>query len=675
MRRLGLFICVLLWFPLILSAQADTTPYDWIEANLALVYPADWEPPVSLIERGGALSLHMAQTLTTQPDVRPAAVPTLTLVVIPNTEVTADPAAFIEEYLAAQSTPAATSPADAAFMGVRGFTVSGASADGALFGVGRAARLDDGRVLVLVGRTPVDQRSAFLRRYDAVAASIVPLETVSPAAPQYGALWVNIMTSAAGDAALLNPRALAYDAGAGLVVVDSERGLLRVDAQNGKLTPLVSTPLIAAVTDAAVGSSGNLYLADPTCPCIRIFDPAGIVQGQLEGFAEGAPLSLAAAPDGAVYATDISETGFAVRVFRGGTTQVIPLDSSSGAQPELLIDGAGRLLAVSPGGAVFALDGDVFAPLFTLSEIPPFFSDAAAVGGGIALAAERDGVLLYDSGGSLVGSVGTVTDTAALPGDLVVPSALAVGTDGTIYIADGDGSFGAITAMRANADPNRLGGQMLVPEVTVQGILSESAPQQAWTYQAAAGERITLSAVDASGVDALDVALRLIAPDGAELAYNNDQALADLYSPFDAQIVDQTLPIDGIYTILVESVGGGGVYFLGLNRTERLDPGAGEVRAALDEALPTDRWLFDAPAGATYTITMRALSGDLDPALRLIAPDGSVLAENDDADDTTLGLDAQIGGVTLPAAGTYLLEAARFTGTGDYALTVESAAP
>jgi hypothetical protein len=655
--------------PLSAAAQAETRPYDWIEADLGLVYPAEWEPPVSTTTPDGRLALMMAQTLANQPDIRPLNTPTITLILIDNTEPTTDPAAFAEIYLTNQATPPTTSPIEVRFAGLTGFTLSGASADGTLFGIARASRADDGRVYVLVGRTPVEGRNDFLRRYDAVAASISPLTDVSPVAPVYGVLWATIMTAAEGDTALLNPRALAYEVGTGLIAVDADLGLLRIDSQTGDWTTLVNTPLIADVTDAAVSSSGSIYLADPACPCVRIFDASGIVQGELEGFAEGAPLSVAVAPDGAVYATDVTETGFAVRVFRGESVEVIALDPAVDAQPELLIEAFGRLLALASGGDAFVLDGGAFNLLLTLPAPPAFINDAAVVGNRFVFAAGSEGVLLYDTVGE-VGAVGLLVNDTPLPGEVVTPVAVAVGADETIYIADGNGAFGAITAMSANADPNRLGAQSLVLETTVQGLVSDDAPQQAWTYSGTAGERLTISAVDASGADQIDPALRLIAPDGAELAYNNDQELADLFSPFDAQIVDVALPIDGTYTILVENGGGNGVYLLGVNRTEPFDLAAGTVEASLGEALPTDRWLFEASAGSVYTFTMSATSGDLDPLLRVYAPDGTLLAENDDAEDATLGTDAQIVGLALPADGVYRLEASRFAGTGDYILTV-----
>jgi hypothetical protein len=72
---------------------------------------------------------------------------------------------------------------------------------------------------------------------------------------------------------------------------------------------------------------------------------------------------------------------------------------------------------------------------------------------------------------------------------------------------------------------------------------------------------------------------------------------------------------------------------------------------------------------------MMAESGDLDPLLRLRDASGNVLAENDDAADSSLGLNAQLLQVALPADGPYTVEAVRFAGTGRYRLVIVTTSP
>jgi hypothetical protein len=225
--------------------------------------------------------------------------------------------------------------------------------------------------------------------------------------------------------------------------------------------------------------------------------------------------------------------------------------------------------------------------------------------------------------------------------------------------------------------PDRVGGDELMHDLPVQGILSESAPSQTWKYAGTAGEIVTFSAVDlgrASVFDlGLDMAIRVIAPDGAEIAYNDDQLSVDLFGAYDAQIPDLRLPQDGSYTIQVEWVQGAGAYTLGARGDQPLvldADGSLELRGSLEDVFPVERWVFEVRADQQLSFTMFAETGDLDPALELLTTDGQTLAYNDDSPDTSLGTNAQLNGVTFPGDGIYILEASRFSGSGEYRLIV-----
>jgi Metallo-peptidase family M12/Calx-beta domain/Reprolysin family propeptide/Bacterial pre-peptidase C-terminal domain len=87
-----------------------------------------------------------------------------------------------------------------------------------------------------------------------------------------------------------------------------------------------------------------------------------------------------------------------------------------------------------------------------------------------------------------------------------------------------------------------------------------------------------------------------------------------------------------------------------------------------------DRYTFDAAMGQQITITMNQSSGNVDPYLYLIAPDGYVVTQADFGS----GLNAQIpevspsGVFTLPQTGRYIIEATSSGRgqTGDYQLTL-----
>jgi hypothetical protein len=202
-------------------------------------------------------------------------------------------------------------------------------------------------------------------------------------------------------------------------------------------------------------------------------------------------------------------------------------------------------------------------------------------------------------------------------------------------------------------------------------MVDEAQPSQTWTYSGRAGETATISAVDPTRTNGLDMAVRVIAPDGRELAYNDDQRGPDLWGRFDAQIRDLVFPSDGQYTIIVDRVQGAGSYVLGVipDREIILSPDeAITVTGRLMDVFPVERWVFEGRAGQNITLTMFAESGNLDPALEVLRPSGGTLAYNDDAYDPQLGTNAQLFRLLLPEDGTYVIEASRFDGTGRYTI-------
>jgi hypothetical protein len=559
-----LFAClvlVLLAVPA-LAQDENTVPYTWEEAGLALAYPAGWEQPAPDM-RDGMLILRLAQILAAQPEVRPAGAPAITLTLTEAADV--DPTAALIAALNTQATPAASDLTEALVTGAVGVTATGESADGLLFGIGRAARLDDGRLLVVTGRTLAQNRNAFVRLFERVVEKLVPADEAADTAPRYGVVW---FTGSAEDMALPDLTGLVY-AGGRLYALDAALGVLELDARTGAVLA--------------------------TLPAER-----------WEALAANEP-----------------------------------------APPDL----------------------ETFAYNFP----PPLVNDATVdAEGNLILATEEQGVLLVSPQGDLLGSVGRVVPTAPLPGEFVNPQAVAVDEAGTVYVADSDGSSGAITALSTAVTPERIGASALVLDTAVQGLLTEAAPQQAWTYDAEAGATLTFSAIDATLSGVLDVGLRVLAPDGTEIAFNDDQPGTDLFNPTDAQMTLTTASA-GTHTVIVERVNGEGVYALGVSQPQAFDlreDGVTRLDGALDDVFPSQRWTFTGEAGTTLTVTMQSPTGLLDPLLRLYDAEGALLAENDDADDPELGVNAQLTSVRLPADGVYTLEAARFEGTGEYELIV-----
>jgi hypothetical protein len=178
--------------------------------------------------------------------------------------------------------------------------------------------------------------------------------------------------------------------------------------------------------------------------------------------------------------------------------------------------------------------------------------------------------------------------------------------------------------------------------------------------------------------DDLDSYLILVSPDGSILAEDDDSA-----DGVNSRI-ELTLPSTGTYTIWAVSRGrdSTGPYTLRLETVDfegRPNPRSisfGETKEGYvdsnDETGPEGRDMaepveFDGEEGQNVRITMR--SDDIDPYLFLVGPDGSVVAENDDAAGD---FNSQIEH-TLESTGTYTIWATTFSGsdTGPYALTLE----
>ncbi len=647
----------------------NLTTYSWEAADLALAYPAAWDTPLAS-EQDGRLTLELAQTLVGQASARPPGIPAIVLTVQPAEAAGQDLAAALAAAFDRLGTvPVSAVPA--ALAGRDGLAAEGGSPDGALFALGRASLLADGRMLVVVGRAAEAGRAVFTPVFEAVADSLVVGAASAPVLPAYGPLWQTIRTLGDGEQAFVNLIGLAY-AGGQLFTADADLGVVQLDAASGVVVAIYANPSLGLPSGLAASESA-VYVADSVRGCIWALDAdSGDWTVAYEGFGPDAPASLALAPDG-LYATNQTEEGLIqVRAFRTEGEIGITLGDDFLAQPLLAVDPSGRVLALDADGRVYALTADGASLVGELNAgralVNAWTVDA---GGGYWLATEDRGVLVIGLDGEPAAALGRIVANYPLPGEVVHPRGVALAPNGTVYVADSDGAFGAVTALSTRVQAGRIGAARLTPGAVAQGALNGQTLAQEWTFSGTAGQWITLSAVDTGG-GALDVALRLVAPDGRDEAYNDDQAAADLPNPTDAQIADHRLAQTGVYQVWVERVSGSGSYRLALSPEQpfSLTEGVIRLRGSLPDALPVQRWTFEGRAGSVLTITMQAVSGTLDPLLRLLDDQGRVLAENDDAADPALGKDAQLSQVRLPADGSYALEARRFVGEGDYTLVV-----
>lgn len=693
-----------------ITAAQETIPYVWQDAGISLNYPAGWDAPLPDSE-SGPLTLHLAQVLVDMPpEVRPPAVPTITLRLLPDSlPPDEDLLPFLLDALQTLGIEAEPEPGEAALLDAAALQLTGTSADNQFSGVARAAAAGND-VLVVAGRAASAQRDDFLAIFDAVASSVAlaeprPDETAEAEAEtdpsSYGVLWHTQRTQADAENAFLNLVGLAYGPADRLFTYESDLGVVQIDAITGAVLSITPNDSITEPADLAVAPDGTVYVADTACSCVFALGPDGAWVGQIvtdeatdeadedtetaapvevapyiADFGPGAPAQLAVGPDGMLYASNVTSTStITVLAFEGrNRIQEIRLEEDLFEQPLLSTAPSGQVYALTQFGELLELrSGEA-----VLASTPGPFAEAVtdmAVGpdSSLILATEHQGLLVVTSEGELVDQPGSIVPAFPLPGEMVAPVGVTADAQGRLYFADSDGSFGAVTAMSTQVAPDRLGSASLMPGLGVQGIVSAQTPQQAWTYNATAGEHITLTAIDLTG--ALDLALRLIDPTGAEVAFNDDHESQDLINFTDAQIYNQPLAHNGEYIIMVEAVSGEGTYSLGLSQTRPLTFGADGVAresGTLSAAFPADLWTFDGTEDQTLTITLETTEGDLDPLVRLYGPDGSLVDENDDAEDFALGSSAQLSSLVLPASGLYRLEAARFDGAGSYSLTVVS---
>lgn len=224
---------------------------------------------------------------------------------------------------------------------------------------------------------------------------------------------------------------------------------------------------------------------------------------------------------------------------------------------------------------------------------------------------------------------------------------------------------------------------------TVTGTIDDETPRVAYSFSGSAGDIISISLNRESGD--LDPYLRLLDVNDTVLIENDD---ASGSTGRDSLIAGFELPADGTYTIIAtrfqEELGTlVGDFSLTLTSGEviiaptpsDLTTSDGSLKygdtvsGTIDDSAGVINYTFEGSTGDVITITMKVDTGSLDPVLQLLAPDGSVAAENDDATSDTRN--STIEAFTLPESGTYTIVASRFQGelggtVGDFTLNLES---
>lgn len=655
LRRALLLLCVLpvaaaAAGPLPPPAPALEQPVVWAEAGLSLLLPPGWTAEtsagadgLSLIAAGpegdsaGQVRLLLTDLAAAPPDTAPL------------------------DALMAQAAITGYRYSPVTWLGDRAFEAVAQSARGTI--VGRIGRLPDHRGLAALGPEPA---------FSQITGSLV-FSAQPPPAPVYSLAWAVPLPPPAEtlfDTQQTRITALAAS-DTQISAASPAMGVASFTLQGAlvQVTPFADPTQPSGM---AVREDGALLLGDTVCRCLQMLGADRRWAAPQDSFGGSAPAAVAGA-GGTIFAIDRVESGFSLRWLRDGARGEHVL-AFNAASPPLLAAAPDRVLVIEPvqsliDGAVsasvsVAAPGDAPVLRFWLPLAPQTVRAAALhPAGWLALALEDGRVVRVLEDGAV----------EALSAGLPPATALAFTPAGDLALALDDGRLALLSPA---AGPDRRGAAMLSADVPVQGRISAQFTAQEWTLAASAGDQVTLAATDLLRQNAVDMALRVFGPDGAELAYNDDQQGLELWNAFDSYLPQLTLPVDGVYRVRVEHVAGDGAYTLAysLSRRFALEAQAVTLAGALSDVVPVQRWQFRGLRGQIVTFTMTTQRGDLDPTLRLRLADGRQVAFNDDGPDPALGTNAQLFRVTLPRDDDYLLEAGRFdfTGAGSYTIVAIS---
>ncbi len=216
---------------------------------------------------------------------------------------------------------------------------------------------------------------------------------------------------------------------------------------------------------------------------------------------------------------------------------------------------------------------------------------------------------------------------------------------------------------------------------TVTGNIQGATAEVRYTFTAQAGDVIDIRMNNTSGD--LDPLVILYGPSGQELARDDDSG-----GNFDAYLNAYSIPTNGVYTIAATRFGiSQGSFSLTLTRVGGAPigspppPPTGNVlsygqmaNGTIGGANSAVRYTFNGQAGDQIEIRMNRSSGDLDPLLILLGPNGQETARDDDGGGSR---NAYIRSLTLPASGVYTIVATRFgeaggASDGNFSLTLTS---
>jgi hypothetical protein len=672
MKRLVLLM-FFLFMLLPIQAQEAFLDYRWEFGDLALRYPSNWDEPLQRFSTdGNQVMLMLAQDLVDSAE-RPPAIPFITISLLRGLASDAIPYEILEDALQEMDIdPVGELPTS--LFGEETIGTQGYSLDGLLFGIGRIHYLDETRgTLLITGRAPAAQRDEFVALFNGIANSITLSASQATTPPVFGVLWHKSDDFSDGENALLDIAALTLGDDGRIYLADRVLGIVVLDSQTGIIQSI--TPFEQEIEPSAILVHENrMYLADTLCACIHIYGNGRELALERD-FGEFAPRSIALAPDDRLYATDIVDEQVVIRSMGDSPDEVLVFELPPLDQPLLTIDRAGRLLVLADNSLVYALVDGILSFQYELQA--SFFPTAITVDDAnrLVVATDGAGIFVFNNLGELIYQLGTPVESNPQAGEVSRPLGIATGQDGSIYWAESDGTIGTVTAMSLEVEAGRIGRTNLSSGVEVQGNFDTAINRQLWTFDGLRGDIVTVTALASDNSFNLDLAIQVLDPSGREIAAVDNDDEGFLLNFLDAQLRAFSLPSDGQYYLIIERKAGEGAYRLGLSRSQviLLEENETTIAGALGDTIPNQIWLFEGRAGQTATITMQAAEGsNLDPMLSLLTQRGDFLIGNDDAEDPELGLgfNSQIFAYRLPSTSLYRIEAGRFTGEGNYRLSI-----
>ncbi len=225
--------------------------------------------------------------------------------------------------------------------------------------------------------------------------------------------------------------------------------------------------------------------------------------------------------------------------------------------------------------------------------------------------------------------------------------------------------------------PNGLNGGVLTAESSVIGTFAPAETAHYWLLNGKAGEKLSLNVLRLSG-EALPSVIA-ISPNGQRVGQTS--AIGPALS---ASIEALTLPLDGVYTLLVlpGRLSASSSYRLTVQRAAeqaeappRLTAGVA-ANGVLDAVRTHSLWSFEAEVGQSLSARLLVTSGNLEPRLLLLSADGRILAEGALL-RTAEGTSSLIVSYPIAQTGVYLLRAERADAltSGSYRVLLELGSP